>query len=62
MGAWSYVLPKLLKMGLSRFRLGYVGRPEAASPAEGYSSEHKAAQERLLATAAQAGAVDFRIG
>jgi 2-oxoglutarate decarboxylase len=62
MGAWSYVLPKLLKMGLGRFRLGYVGRPEAASPAEGYSSEHKAAQERLLATAAQAGAVDFRIG
>ncbi|MET3934633.1 2-oxoglutarate dehydrogenase E1 component [Arthrobacter sp. OAP107] len=62
MGAWSYVLPKLLKMGLGRFRLGYVGRPEAASPAEGYSSEHKAAQERLLATAAQAGTVDFRIG
>ncbi|MGO4250247.1 2-oxoglutarate dehydrogenase E1 component [Paenarthrobacter sp. RAF54_2] len=62
MGAWSYVLPKLLKMGLSRFRLGYIGRPEAASPAEGYSSEHKAAQERLLATAAQTGAVDFRIG
>ncbi len=62
MGAWNYVLPKLLKMGLSRFRIGYVGRPEAASPAEGYSSEHKAAQERLLTTAAQPGAVDFRIG
>jgi 2-oxoglutarate dehydrogenase E1 component len=62
MGAWNYVLPKLLRMGLSRFRLGYVGRPEAASPAEGYSSEHKAAQERLLTTAAQTGAVDFRIG
>ncbi|MGO4147603.1 2-oxoglutarate dehydrogenase E1 component [Paenarthrobacter sp. YAF11_1] len=62
MGAWSYVLPKLLKMGLSRFRLGYVGRPEAASPAEGYSAEHKAAQERLLTAAAQTGVVDFRIG
>ncbi len=62
MGAWNYVLPKLLRMGLSPFRLGYVGRPEAASPAEGYSSEHKVAQERLLTTAAQTGAVDFRIG
>ncbi|TDL39647.1 2-oxoglutarate dehydrogenase E1 component [Arthrobacter nitrophenolicus] len=62
MGAWNYVLPKLLKMGLGRFRLGYVGRPEAASPAEGYSAEHKAAQERLLATAVQPGAVDYRIG
>lgn len=62
MGPWSFVLPRLLKMGLGRFRLGYVGRPEAASPAEGYSSEHKAAQERLLAAATQAGAVDFRIG
>ncbi|WP_423184465.1 2-oxoglutarate dehydrogenase E1 component [Arthrobacter sp. NyZ413] len=62
MGAWGYVLPKLLKMGLSRFRLGFVGRPEAASPAEGYSAEHKAAQERLLSTAAQPGAVDYRIG
>ncbi|MFJ6535214.1 2-oxoglutarate dehydrogenase E1 component [Paenarthrobacter sp. NPDC091711] len=62
MGAWTYVLPKLLKMGLSRFRLGYVGRPEAASPAEGYSAEHKAAQDRLLTAAAQSGVVDFRIG
>ncbi|MFJ4208027.1 2-oxoglutarate dehydrogenase E1 component [Paenarthrobacter sp. NPDC089675] len=61
MGAWTYVLPKLLKMGLSRFRLGYVGRPEAASPAEGYSAEHKAAQDRLLTAAAQPGVVDFRI-
>ena len=61
MGAWTYVLPKLLKLGLGRFNLGYVGRPEAASPAEGYSAQHKAAQERLLDTAAQAGEVDFRI-
>jgi 2-oxoglutarate dehydrogenase complex dehydrogenase (E1) component-like enzyme len=62
MGAWTYALPKLLKMGLSRFRLGYVGRPEAASPAEGYSNQHKTAQERLLTTASRVGEVDYRIG
>ncbi|KRE64231.1 hypothetical protein ASG92_19435 [Arthrobacter sp. Soil736] len=62
MGAWTYALPKLLKMGLGRFSLGFVGRPEAASPAEGYSNQHKTAQERLLATAAQVGEVDYRVG
>ncbi|MHC6231926.1 2-oxoglutarate dehydrogenase E1 component [Arthrobacter sp. MMS24-T111] len=61
MGAWTYVLPKLLKLGLGKFNLGYVGRPEAASPADGYSAAHKAGQERLLATAARAGEVDYRI-
>lgn len=61
MGAWNYVLPKLLKLGLGKFNLGYVGRREAASPADGYSAAHKTGQERLLAAAAHAGEVDFRI-
>ncbi|MFF2347823.1 2-oxoglutarate dehydrogenase E1 component [Pseudarthrobacter sp. NPDC058119] len=62
MGAWNYVLPKLLRLGLGKFQLGYVGRPEAASPADGYSAAHKAGQERLLTAAAQVGEVDYRIG
>ena len=42
-------LMKLLESGLTAgLSLGYVGRPESTTPAEGYNADFKAAQERLL--------------
>ena len=56
MGAWSFLegrLEALLPDGVS---LRYAGRPDRASPAEGYPSAHAAAQARLVADALTGGA------
>jgi 2-oxoglutarate decarboxylase len=56
MGAWKVMsrrLPDLLPDGLE---LGYVGRPERASPGEGYSAAHSSEQERIVLTALTPGA------
>ena len=50
MGAWQFVAPRLTAM-LGTLRLRYTGRPERASPAEGYESAHKAEQARIVAEA-----------
>ena len=51
MGAWAFVAPRLAgALGAGR-RLTYVGRPERASPAEGYEASHKAEQARIVAEA-----------
>ncbi len=47
MGAWSFAAPRL-REALGR-EPGYVGRPEAASPATGFSFLHRAEEEKLLA-------------
>ena len=49
MGAWSYVSPRLRVSTGNAMIVRYVGRPERASPAEGYASAHKAEQERIIA-------------
>jgi 2-oxoglutarate dehydrogenase E1 component len=50
MGAWTYLAPRLA--GLLDGRLPrYIGRPERASPAEGYEAAHKAEQARIVAEA-----------
>jgi 2-oxoglutarate dehydrogenase E1 component len=50
MGAWTFLAPRLA--GLLDGRLPrYIGRPERASPAEGYESAHKAEQARIVAEA-----------
>ena len=46
MGAWTYVAP-LLEDALD-LPLRYVGRPERASPAEGYQHRHQAEQKRIV--------------
>ena len=51
MGAWTYVSPRLRVSTGSAMIVRYVGRPERASPAEGYASAHKAEQERIVADA-----------
>jgi 2-oxoglutarate dehydrogenase E1 component len=51
MGAWSFIEPRLRTMLSNDTALHYVGRPERASPAEGYTSAHKAEQGRIVGEA-----------
>jgi 2-oxoglutarate dehydrogenase E1 component len=50
MGAWSFAEP-LLRELLGELPLRYVGRPDRASPAEGYAHRHTAEQGRIVRTA-----------
>jgi len=49
MGAWTYVSPRLRVSTGNAVIVRYAGRPERASPAEGYASAHKMEQERIVA-------------
>jgi len=51
MGAWGYLEPKLAELAPPGTQVGYVGRPERASPAEGYPAAHSAEQGRIIRTA-----------
>jgi 2-oxoglutarate dehydrogenase E1 component len=51
MGAWTFAAPRLRALLPQQVALGYVGRPERASPAEGYEAAHKAEQARIVAEA-----------
>jgi len=51
MGAWSYVAPLLPSVHPTGTALRYAGRPERASPAEGYPTAHAAEQARIVAEA-----------
>ncbi len=48
-GAWSYVAPRLRMSTGNALLTRYVGRPDRASPAEGYAEVHKKEQERIIA-------------
>ena len=48
MGAWTYVEPKLREVAPPGSAVTYVGRPERASPAEGYPAAHAAEQGRII--------------
>ncbi len=51
MGAWKVTsrrMPELVPEGVE-FR--YVGRPQRASPSEGYPPAHRSEQERIVLTA-----------
>ena len=48
MGAWTYVQPRLRASIGTVTTLRYIGRPERASPAEGYKSAHDAEQARIV--------------
>jgi 2-oxoglutarate dehydrogenase E1 component len=48
MGAWSYIAPRLLPLLPAGAELKYIGRPERASPAEGYPAAHAAEQSRIV--------------
>jgi 2-oxoglutarate dehydrogenase E1 component len=48
MGAWNYVQPRLRASIGTLTTLRYIGRPDRASPAEGYKSTHDAEQARIV--------------
>ncbi|MDQ6830059.1 MAG: 2-oxoglutarate dehydrogenase E1 component, partial [Gemmatimonadota bacterium] len=49
MGAWTFVAPRLRGAIGNMMPLRYVGRPERASPAEGYMQSHQEQQMRIVA-------------
>ncbi|MCS6842502.1 MAG: 2-oxoglutarate dehydrogenase E1 component [Roseiflexus sp.] len=58
MGAWRYVAPRLRELIGPDLTLSYIGRPESASPAEGSLALHLIEQQRLIAEALRAPAVE----
>ncbi len=56
-GAWTYVQPRLRASAGAAVGVRYVGRPERASPAEGYKDVHDAEQARIVALALDTGDV-----
>jgi 2-oxoglutarate dehydrogenase E1 component len=51
MGAWTYVENKLREVLPAGASLSYVGRPDRASPAEGYPAAHALEQARIVGEA-----------
>jgi 2-oxoglutarate dehydrogenase E1 component len=51
MGAWTFVQPRLRVSAGAAVGVHYVGRPERASPAEGYADAHLAEQARIVEAA-----------
>jgi 2-oxoglutarate dehydrogenase E1 component len=51
MGAWTYAAPRLRAVTGNALEVRYLGRPERASPAEGYEAAHKREQARIVAEA-----------
>ncbi len=51
MGAWSYVAPRLRGSVGNALVIRYIGRPERASPAEGYPQTHAEEQARIVGDA-----------
>jgi 2-oxoglutarate dehydrogenase E1 component len=49
MGAWTFVSPRLRASTGNQLTVRYVGRPERASPAEGYQKVHGEEQARIVA-------------
>jgi 2-oxoglutarate dehydrogenase E1 component len=50
-GARAHMSPRLMQILPEHIAFGYVGRPERASPGEGYPVAHVAEQNRILRTA-----------
>jgi multifunctional 2-oxoglutarate metabolism enzyme len=51
MGARAHMSPRLMQILPEHLAYGYIGRPERASPGEGYPAAHVAEQNRILRTA-----------
>ncbi len=51
MGARAHMFPRLMQIMPQQMHFGYIGRPERASPGEGYPAAHAAEQNRIVTTA-----------
>jgi multifunctional 2-oxoglutarate metabolism enzyme len=51
MGARAHMFPRLMQIMPEDMHFGYVGRPERASPGEGYPAAHIDEQNRIVTTA-----------
>jgi len=51
MGARAHMFPRLMQIMGEGVHFGYIGRPERASPGEGYPAAHIAEQNRIVRTA-----------
>jgi 2-oxoglutarate decarboxylase len=51
MGARAHMSPRLLQILPADIEFGYIGRPERASPGEGYPAAHTLEQNRIIRTA-----------
>jgi multifunctional 2-oxoglutarate metabolism enzyme len=51
MGARAHMSPRLMQIMPEQIHFGYIGRPERASPGEGYPAAHIAEQSRIVRTA-----------
>jgi 2-oxoglutarate dehydrogenase E1 component len=51
MGARAHMFPRLMQIMPPHIHFGYIGRPERASPGEGYPVAHLAEQHRIVRTA-----------
>jgi 2-oxoglutarate dehydrogenase E1 component len=51
MGAWSVMFRRMPLLVPEGIEFGYVGRPQRASPSEGYPAAHTQEQERIVLTA-----------
>jgi 2-oxoglutarate dehydrogenase E1 component len=51
MGARAHMSPRLMQILPEQLQFGYIGRPERASPGEGYPIAHALEQDRILVTA-----------
>ncbi len=51
MGARAHMSPRLLQILPANLEFGYIGRPERASPGEGYPAAHTIEQNRIIRTA-----------
>jgi 2-oxoglutarate dehydrogenase E1 component len=50
-GAWRFVRPQIEALLEGDRKLRYIGRPERASPAEGYAHHHESTQKRIVGEA-----------
>ncbi len=54
-GARAHMFPRLMQIMPEDIHFGFVGRPERASPGEGYPAAHIAEQSRIVKTALNLG-------
>jgi len=55
MGARAHMFPRLMQIMPDEMHFGYIGRPERASPGEGYPAAHISEQNRIVSTAINVG-------